>query len=119
MTWLFVSEAFRDDVRGRAVAALSFLNWTLNLAVSISFLSLIGWRGGGRIVNSPFVYLAFFVRNLLACQMHACYLCCHCPPPHPLTEWLSLPGTFAAYAGVCALSVVFVYGAHMLVWGGG
>jgi hypothetical protein len=42
ITWLFLSEAFPDPVRGRAAAVASGLNWATNIAVSLSFLTLMG-----------------------------------------------------------------------------
>eukprot|EP00052_Salpingoeca_macrocollata_P021076 m.179771 g.179771 ORF g.179771 m.179771 type:complete len:60 (-) comp21451_c0_seq1:50-229(-) len=41
VTWLILGEIFPDNMRGRAVAAVSVVNWTSNLIVSISFLSVM------------------------------------------------------------------------------
>ena len=41
VAWLLLSELFPDDIRARAVAIATIFNWSSNLVVSASFLSLI------------------------------------------------------------------------------
>ncbi|XP_058228866.1 solute carrier family 2, facilitated glucose transporter member 10 [Hemibagrus wyckioides] len=45
MTWVVLSEIFPADVRGRAFAFSSCFNWTANLMVTFSFLSVIDLIG--------------------------------------------------------------------------
>lgn len=43
--WLLISEIYPLKVRGAAMSAVTVTNWTLNLAVAISFLTLVGVLG--------------------------------------------------------------------------
>ena len=66
VSWLLLSELFPDDIRARAVAIATIFNWSSNLVVSASFLSLIesiGMDGtfflysGVNVAALAFVYL--------------------------------------------------------------
>ena len=42
VSWLVLSEIFPDDIRGRAVSIATIFNWTSNLVVASTFLTLLG-----------------------------------------------------------------------------
>jgi len=42
VTWVFISEIYPLKVRGRAMGVATFVNWLSNIAVSFTFLSLVG-----------------------------------------------------------------------------
>ena len=42
VSWLVLSEIFPTEIKGRAFAATTVLNWSSNLVVSLSMLDLIG-----------------------------------------------------------------------------
>ncbi len=65
ITWIINSEIYPMEIRGRAVGISTFINWTCNYIVSISFLSLFhtfgkgytfGLYGGICLVGLIFVY---------------------------------------------------------------
>jgi sugar porter (SP) family MFS transporter len=43
--WLLISEIYPLKVRGAAMSAVTVANWTLNLVVAVTFLSLVGLLG--------------------------------------------------------------------------
>ena len=45
--WLIISEIYPLKVRGAAMSAVTVTNWTLNLLVSVTFLSLVSFLGRG------------------------------------------------------------------------
>jgi SP family galactose:H+ symporter-like MFS transporter len=45
--WLLISEIYPLKVRGAAMSAVTVTNWTLNLVVAVTFLTLVGVLGQG------------------------------------------------------------------------
>jgi len=45
--WLVISEIYPLKVRGAAMSTVTVTNWTLNLLVSVTFLSLVAALGRG------------------------------------------------------------------------
>jgi SP family galactose:H+ symporter-like MFS transporter len=43
--WLIISEIYPLAVRGAAMSVATVANWTINLAVAVSFLTLVGFAG--------------------------------------------------------------------------
>jgi SP family galactose:H+ symporter-like MFS transporter len=43
--WLIISEIYPLAVRGAAMSVATVANWTMNLAVAVSFLTLVGFAG--------------------------------------------------------------------------
>ena len=43
--WLLISEIYPLRVRGAAMSAVTVTNWAMNLAVAVTFLTLVGVLG--------------------------------------------------------------------------
>ena len=43
--WLLISEIYPLKVRGAAMSAVTVTNWAMNLAVAVTFLTLVGVLG--------------------------------------------------------------------------
>jgi MFS transporter, SP family, galactose:H+ symporter len=58
--WLLIAEIFPLDMRGRAMSLATVANWVFNLAVSVTFLNLVG------AVGSSGAFLVYGVLSLAA-----------------------------------------------------
>jgi SP family galactose:H+ symporter-like MFS transporter len=58
--WLLIAEIFPLDLRGRAMSLATVANWVFNLAVSLTFLNLVG------AVGSSGAFLVYGVLSLAA-----------------------------------------------------
>jgi MFS transporter, SP family, galactose:H+ symporter len=58
--WLLIAEIFPLDMRGRAMSLATVANWVFNLAVSVTFLNLVG------AVGSSGAFLVYGVLSVAA-----------------------------------------------------
>ncbi|MDA8336635.1 MAG: sugar porter family MFS transporter [Peptococcaceae bacterium] len=60
--WLFISEIYPSRIRGTGMSFANVANWATNLAVSITFLSIVNRVGMG---NTMFIYAGMGIAALL------------------------------------------------------